>query len=116
MNSITELSPQQLRKAADLRERIDALKEQLDELIGAPAEVAVTEAPEKAKKRKVSAAARARMRQAQKERWARIKGEKEVAAPEQKPKRKMSPAAKKRLSELAKARWATAKKAGKTRL
>jgi hypothetical protein len=113
---LSSLSPSQLRKAADLKERMDALQEQLNELLGAAAEGAVTEAPGKPKKRKVSAAAKARMRKAQKERWARIKGEKEVAAPGQKPKRKMSPAAKKRLSALAKARWATAKKAGKTRL
>ena len=32
--NITELSPQQLRKAADLKERVDALQEQLNELLG----------------------------------------------------------------------------------
>ncbi len=41
---LADLSPQQLRKAADLKERIDALQDQLDELVGA-VEAAPTEAP-----------------------------------------------------------------------
>jgi hypothetical protein len=138
------ITPTQLRKAADLQERIQALQEELGQLLGgfSPAETAAIEAP---KKRKVSAAGRARMRAAQIARWAKIKGTaaatpapkkkrklspqglaniragvaKRMAAqgrPVQTPKRKFSAAGRAALSAAAKARWAKAKAAGKTRL
>ena len=76
MNSITDLRPTQLRKAADVQEKILALQEELGQLLGgssaAVAEAAAEgEAPRK--KRKFGAASRAKMRKAQKARWARIK-------------------------------------------
>src|ERR1017187_3740161 len=68
-------------------------------------------------KRKMNAAARARIGAAKKAWWAKQKGKPaptKAAAPAKKsPARKpMSPAARKKLSALAKARWAAAKKAG----
>jgi len=82
-------TPTQLRKAADIQEKIQSLQEELGQLLGGevstPAQT--TEAP---KKRKVSAAGRARMRAAQIARWAKIKGTAPSAKPAQKPKRKMS--------------------------
>jgi hypothetical protein len=88
--NITTLSPQQLRKAADIKERIDGLQDELNQILGGevPTPAQPTEAPRK--KWKVSAAGRARMRAAQKARWAAIKGTapSEEAAP--KKKRKMS--------------------------
>jgi len=83
------ITPTQLRKAADIQEKIQSLQEELSQLLGGsgPAETAVTEAP---KKRKVSAAARAKMRMAQKARWAKIKGTAPSTKPAQTPKRKMS--------------------------
>jgi hypothetical protein len=121
MNSLTGLSAKQLRRAADLKERIDTLQDELDVLLGASAVAA--EAPAAPMKRKVSAAARAKMRRAQKERWARLKANNVApakAAPAAKAaskrKPKFSAAAKKRLSELAKARWAARKAAGKSKL
>jgi hypothetical protein len=55
--------------------------------------------------RKVSAAGRKRMAEAQRKRWAAKK--QASAAPEaQKPKRKMSAAGRKRISEASKRRWA----------
>jgi predicted P-loop ATPase len=139
------ITPQQLRKAADIQERIQSLQKELGQLLDAsgPAETATTEAP---KRRKFSAAARAKMRAAQKARWAKIKGTAPEAKPAKKPKRKMSaqgianirPGVAKRmaaqgkvvqkpkrkfsaagraaLSAAAKARWAKAKKGGKTSL
>ncbi len=68
-------------------------------------------APAEAKRRKFSAAAIKRMREAQKLRWAKIKG-KSKAAPEAKaaktarPKPHFSAAARKALSEAMKERWA----------
>jgi hypothetical protein len=139
-------TPQQLRKAADLQEKIQSLQEELGQLLGGnvstPAEP--TEAPRK--KWKMSAAGRARIAAAARARWARIKGTgpspeavkkakrkisaqglaniragvaKRMAAQGkavQKPKRKLSAAGRAALSAAAKARWAKAKKAGKSRL
>jgi hypothetical protein len=61
------------------------------------------------KKRKFSAATRAKMAASQKKRWAAIKGEGE--APAATPKRKISAAARKRMAEGAKKRWAEKKSA-----
>jgi hypothetical protein len=116
MNSITQLSPTVLRQAADLQERIESLQEELGQLlsgeVSAPAQPA--EAP--LERRKFSAAAKARMRAAQRARWAKIKGTTASATPEQKPKRKMSAAGRAAISAAAKARWAKARKGGKSRL
>jgi hypothetical protein len=101
----------QLRHAADLKEKIDALNKELASILGAPAPLAA-KAP---KKGKMSAAGRARIAAAQKARWAKIKGAKPaVKAPVK--KRTMSAAAKAKLSALAKARWAKIKAAGKKSL
>ena len=87
--TMINITPQQLRKAADIQERIQSLQNELTEILGGetstPAQT--TETP---KKRKVSAAGRARMRAAQKARWAKIKGTAPEAEPAKKPNRKMS--------------------------
>jgi hypothetical protein len=82
------ITPTQLRKAADIKERIDALQSELNEILGGsgPVEAPETEAPRK--KYKFSAAGRARMRAAQKARWAALKAAK--GEPVKKGKRKMS--------------------------
>lgn len=84
------ITPTQLRKAADIKERIDALQNELNKILGGsgPAEAPETEAPRK--KYKFSAAGRARMRAAQLARWAAIKGTAPSAGPAPKKKRKMS--------------------------
>jgi len=134
------ITPTQLRKAADIQEKIQSLQEEISQLLGGPAETAAIEAPRK--RRKVSAAGRARMRAAQIARWARIKGAKGTKAPRkrrlsaqglaniragvakrmaaqgkavQKPKIQRSAAWRAAVSAAAKARWAKAKKAGKSR-
>jgi hypothetical protein len=105
-------TPKELRRAADIQERIQSLQSELDKILGTLAETA-TETP---RKRKFSAAARAKMRKAQKARWARIKGAAPSAKPAKRGKRKMSVAGRAAISAAAKARWAKAKKAGKTHL
>jgi hypothetical protein len=84
------ITPTQLRKAADIKERIDALQNELNEILGGefPSPAQATEAPRK--KWKVSAAGRARMRAAQKARWAKIKRTAPSTEPAKKAKRKMS--------------------------
>jgi hypothetical protein len=87
--NITTLSPQKLRKAADIQEKIQSLQNELTEILGGETSTPAqqTEAP---KRRKVSAAGRARMRAAQIARWAKIKGTAPSAKPAKKAPRKMS--------------------------
>ena len=66
------------------------------------------------KRRKFSAAARRRMVEAQKARWAKIKGEPKPSAPAKaptKPKRKISAAGRKAMAEASSKRWAAVKAA-----
>ena len=132
-------TPKQLRKAANIQEKIQALQSELNSILGGPDETAI-KAPRK--KHKMSAAGRAAIAAAAKARWAKIKG----TAPKRKkgkmsvqglaniraaqkarwakvkagkvpqPRRQFSAAGRARLAALAKARWAEAKKAGKSRL
>ena len=70
MNVLTQLTPRQLRQAADLQEKIQLLQQKLADLLGEPAN-----SPEpRPKKRKISAAGIARIRAAQKLRWAKARG------------------------------------------
>jgi hypothetical protein len=121
MNSITNLTPQQLRKAADVKEKIDALQNELNELLGteAPTPVAGTEKP---KRRKFSAAGLASIRAAQKARWAAKRGEAqpapaaEKASAQPKKKRKMTEAWRRALARAHAARRAKAKAARQAKL
>jgi hypothetical protein len=110
------ITPRQLRKAADIQEKIQSLQEELGQLLGSPAQPAAKQPPANGRrKRKISAAGIARIVAATKARWARIRAEKAGGAV-QKRKRRMSAAGRARLAASAKARWAKAKKAGKSRL
>ena len=91
--NITTITPQQLRQAADLQEKIQSLQEELGQLLGGdvstPAQT--TEAPTtKRKKWKMSAAGRARIAAAARARWARVKGTASSTTPAKKARRKMS--------------------------
>ena len=79
-------------------------------LPGGPAETAATpEAPTRRRK-KFSAAARKRMKEAQQRRWAKIRGASEPPAPATpealKPKRKLSAAGRKAIQDALRRRWA----------
>jgi hypothetical protein len=139
-STMINITPQQLRKAADLQEKIQSLQKELGQLLGG--EISTPAQPTKVakKKRKMSAAGKAAIRAAQKARWAKIKTAKapkkrkpsaqgltniragvakRMAAkgkPVKKARRKMSPAAKAKMAALMKARWAQAKRAGKSKL
>ena len=104
--NITTLPPQQLRQAADVQEKILELQDELNQLLGAPAQDAALAAgptTETPRKYKFSPAARARMRAAQKARWAKIKGTAPSIEPAAEPKKQLSEA---KLRALAKARAA----------
>jgi hypothetical protein len=114
MSAINNLSIQQLRQAANLKEKIDTLEKQLAQLLGSTAKSAAAPAPKK--KGGMSAAGKARIAAAQKARWAKINAAKgKVAAPAAKtakPAKKkfvMSAAAKAKISAVQKARWAKIK-------
>lgn len=116
--SLINLTPSQLRHAADLKEKIESLQDELNQLQGAPSAVVSTAEPVARAKRKISAAGIARIKAAQKLRWAKVKGAKPaavVAAPGKRGPRKMSAAARAKIAAAAKARWARvrAAKAGK---
>jgi hypothetical protein len=104
MDSITSLSAQQLRRAADLKDKIESLQNELNRVLGASNSAPAGATPKK--KRKMSAAGRARIRAAQKARWAENKKAKSKAAPARKPKRQMSAAARAKISAAQKIRWA----------
>jgi hypothetical protein len=113
MNSITGLTAQQLRQAADIKEKLDALQNQLNQILGSEVSAPAGTA-EKPKKRRMSAAGRRAIAAGARARWAAIKAKR--AKPAKKARRKMSAAAKAKMAALMKARWAKVKKAGKSRL
>ena len=140
MNSITNLTPGQLRRAADIKEKIDALQNEIEQLLGGEA-LAPAAGTEKPRRRRMSAAGRARIAAAARLRWAKIKGTspkrklspqaianiragvaKRMAAQGKvstaKPvrKRKISAAGLANIRAAQKARWAKARAAGKTAL
>jgi hypothetical protein len=110
MNSISSLSAQQFRRAAAIKEQIDALEGELAKILGGGGSVQATNG-----KRTMSASARARIAAAQKARWAKVKGKK-TAKTGTSSRRKMSPAARAKIAAAAKARWAKAKAAGRKSL
>jgi hypothetical protein len=108
---LTNLSVQQLRQAANLKEQIEALNKELGAIIG-------FSAPSKPAKRKMSAGHIAKIRAAQKLRWAKVRAAKPVVKAAVKPavvKAAVKPATKKgtisaagiaRIKAAQKARWA----------
>jgi hypothetical protein len=115
METFTNLTPRQLRRAADVKERIDALQSKLAQILGATAPAPV-DAAATPKRKKISAAGIARMRAAQRARWAAIKQSRAPTTPAPKRKRKLSAAGRASLAASARARWAKVKAAGKTSL
>jgi hypothetical protein len=111
MSNILTLTAAQLRQAADIKEKIASLENELAAILGATAP-AVKIIAGKPKKHKMSAAGRAAISAAAKARWAKVKGAKPVTKAPAK-KRTMSAAAKAKISLAAKARWAKIKAAKK---
>lgn len=114
MNLLTSLSAQQLRRAADLQEKIAKLQDELSRYLGGSVS---STAPVSGKKNRMSAAGRARIIAAQKARWAKVKaGKASGKHVEKTKKRTMSAAAKAKIAAAARARWAKAKASGKKAL
>jgi hypothetical protein len=105
MSNFSALSSTQLKRAANLKDKIEALNRQLETILGASASAV----SKPGKRGKMSAAGRAKVAAAQKARWAKFKAGKPAA----KKKFTMSAAAKAKISAAAKARWAKIKAAKK---
>jgi hypothetical protein len=116
-NTLQDLSVQQLKRALSLRERIDALENELAAILGESTSGA---ASSHGGRRKMSAAARAKIGAAQKLRWAKQRkgtaGSSPAAPKATKGRRKMSAAARAKISAAASARWAKAKAANRRTL
>jgi hypothetical protein len=110
--NLFDLTVNQLKRAAAIKEQIEGLNTELATILGASAKSEA--APNK--KRTMSASVKKKIAAAQKARWAKVQGVRPAAVsvnPSAKAKKKtMSPAAKAKLSAKLKAYWA-AKKAGK---
>ena len=113
MKALSDYSVTELQRAVALKEQIEALKRQLEELTGdAPEAPEAAEAnPEEAPvrvKRKLSAAHRRKLiealAKARRIRWANARAASAAAAP--KKRRRLSAASRAALSAGAKARWA----------
>jgi hypothetical protein len=111
MSLIANLSAQQLRRAADIKDKIQSLENELGRILGSPIKPVDVAAPKK--RHKMSAAGRARIAAAARARWAKVKGAKSKVAPASKPKRQMSATARAKISAAQKARWAKFKAAKK---
>ena len=114
MNELLNLSTEQLRRLADVKERIESLQDELSRVLGGSA-------PGRVSGKRVinmSAAGRARIAAAQRARWAKYNAAKgsPARANNSKPRRKLSAAAKAKIAAAARARWAKAKASGRSRL
>src|SRR5664279_705401 len=85
MSSINDLSVQQLRQAADLKEKIEGLQKELTQLVGSTAGPVAAPVTAKAPKKKggMSAAGRASVAAAMRARWAKINAAKTASKPVQ---------------------------------
>jgi len=107
---LSNISATQFRRAADLKERIESLQQDLNHILGSP--VRLENGTPTKKRRKMSPAAIEKIRAAAKARWATRKGKTSGRSTAQ-PKKTRSAAVRARLSAIAKARWKKAKAAGK---
>lgn len=112
MNSLfSSVSAQDLRRAAEIKERIDTLQHELAQILGSDS---VGPERQTGTRRKMSAAARAKIAAGARARWAKARGSGGAAAKRAGIKR--SAAVRARLAAIARERWKKAKAAGKTAL
>jgi hypothetical protein len=74
--SITNLTPSQLRRAAVLTEKIEKLQADLSDILGSAGREATTTKAASKPRKKISAAGIAKIRAAQKARWAKFRAAK----------------------------------------
>jgi hypothetical protein len=108
-----DLTVNQLKRAAAIKEQIETLNKELRGILGAPASTQ----PAPKKKRIMSAAAKKQLAAARKARWANLRranpATRSVKAATKAKKKVFSPATRAKLSAKLKAYWAAKKKSGK---
>ena len=103
-NPLAKLTVQQLKRALEIKQEIADLEKELGQLLG-DEQTAARPAP-RSRKRKMSAAARARIAAAQTARWAERKKAATPGKAPPKQKRKLSTEGRARIIAATKARWA----------
>src|SRR4051794_7607608 len=101
---ISNISAEQLRRAATIKDQMDRLQIEMDRLLGSS-----NSNPAPKGKRTMSAGSRAKIAAAQKARWAKVNGKKAEKPAAKTGRRRMSAAARAKIAAAAKARWAKAK-------
>jgi hypothetical protein len=101
---MTNISTDQLRRALDIKEQMESLQQQLHSLLGGSSRIQKS-GNRIGTRRKMSAAARARIAAAQRARWAKAKGNASSGSGQRK-RRKMSAAGRAAIAAAARARWA----------
>src|SRR4051794_5366026 len=109
--SITNLSAIDLRRAAEIKDRIEALQSELNNILFQDS--GSRSSGTSYGSRHMSAAGLARIREAQKARWALFRANK---GPAPAPKRRMSAAARAKIAAVARERWRKAKASGRNAL
>jgi hypothetical protein len=122
-NALSEMSVSQLKRAIEIKERIDALQAELNELLGGAAGGKRGRPPGRPRGRGrpragggMSEEGRARIAAAQKARWAKQKTKSGGGDAPVRKKRKVTAAGRARLAKAAKERWAKARAEGRTTL
>jgi hypothetical protein len=115
MMNLTELTTSQLRRIVAIKEEIEALQSQIQSL-ASDTEIPAPRAGNGRRKRRMSAAGRARIAAAAKARWANYRGEPATALEPAWKRRKVSAEVRARMAASARARWRKAKAAGKNTL
>lgn len=114
---ILNLTPAQLKHAANIKEQIIALEGELQSILGGIRHQGngAAPAPFRTRRNRMSAAGRARIIAAQKARWAKFKPASGTKAKSART-RTLSAGARAKIAAAARARWARAKAAGKRSL
>jgi len=108
MTNLHDLTTSQLNRIIAIKEQIETLQGEIESIAGDGGEVPSPFPGDNPRKRRRSAAVRARMAAAQKARWAKIKG-KADSKPAKKGKRRLSAAGRAAITAATKARWARVK-------
>jgi len=114
-NIFSRLSAMHLRRAADIKERLEQLEKDLTGIMGIPP--ALTVGAMVRRHTGMAESTKAKLRAAAKKRWAKIRAGSSGSATDAKStaitgRKPMSAAARARLSALMKAKWAAKNKAG----
>jgi hypothetical protein len=110
--NLFDLTPDQLKRAASIKEQIEGLNKKLRTILRAP----TTSGPAPKNSRAMSASVKKKIAATQKARWAKLRRAKPTGSvkPKAKAKKKrMGPAARAKLSAKLKAYWAAKKSAKK---